>query len=158
MEQFSPDIRSLINTNIYEYWFTSLSAQSWHYRDRRKPEAGTMPYSYFECLQGFFIVHGTIGSSVHSMTLNSLEHCICTTTMTNIHPDRDSSLVPPGYKPQSIRMSHRGWPINTNNNVVCVYDQHNILYYYYRHILVMVYINQYISLSFSAAVGSICLE
>ena len=32
----------------YEYCFTSLSAQSWQYRDRRKPEAGTMPYSYFE--------------------------------------------------------------------------------------------------------------
>ena len=33
---------------LYEYCFTSLSAQSWQYRDRRKPEAGTMPYSYFE--------------------------------------------------------------------------------------------------------------
>ena len=30
--------------------------------------------------------------------------------MTNIHPDWYSNLVPPGYKPQSIRMSHRGWP------------------------------------------------
>ena len=70
-----------------------------------------MPYSYFEWLQGFFIVHNTIGSTVHSMPLNSLEHCICTTTMTNILPDRDSSLVPPGYKPQSIRMSHRGRPL-----------------------------------------------
>ena len=37
-----------------ENCFTSLSAQSWRYRDRSKPEAGTMPYSYFECLQGFF--------------------------------------------------------------------------------------------------------
>ena len=34
----------------YEYCFTSLSAQSWQYRDRRKPEAETMPYSYFEWL------------------------------------------------------------------------------------------------------------
>ena len=32
---------------IYEYCFTSLSAQSWQYRDRRKPEAGTIPYSFF---------------------------------------------------------------------------------------------------------------
>ena len=32
----------------YEYCFTSLSAQLWQSRDRRKPEAGTMPYSYFE--------------------------------------------------------------------------------------------------------------
>ena len=93
---------------VYEYCFTLLSAQSWQYRDRRKPEAGTMPYSYFEWLQGFFIVHSTIGSTVHSMPLNSMEHCICTTTMTNIRPDRDSNLVPPGYKPQSIRMSHLG--------------------------------------------------
>ena len=92
----------------YEYCFTSLSAQSWQYRDGRKHEAGTMPYSYFEWLQGFFIVHSTIGSTVHPMPLNSLVHCICTTTMTNIRPDRDSNLVPPGYKPQSIRMSHRG--------------------------------------------------
>ena len=79
----------------YEYCITSLSAQSWQYRDRRKPEAGTMPYSYFEWLQGFFIVHSTIGRTVHSRPLNSLEHCICTTTMTNIRPDRDSNLVPP---------------------------------------------------------------
>ena len=40
-----------------EYCFTSLSVQSWQYRDRRKPETGTMPYSHFEWLQGFFIVH-----------------------------------------------------------------------------------------------------
>ena len=26
--------------------FTSLSAQSWQYRDRRKPEVRTIPYSY----------------------------------------------------------------------------------------------------------------
>ena len=39
---------------------------------------------------------------------------MCTTTMTNIRPDRDSNLVPPGYKPQSIRMSHRGRPFNLN--------------------------------------------
>ena len=67
-----------------------------------KPEAGTMPYSYF------FIVHITIGSNVHSRPLNSLEHCICTTTVINIRPDRDSNLIPPGYKPQSIRVSRRG--------------------------------------------------
>ena len=29
-----------------EYCFTSLSAQSWQYRDRRKPEVGTLLYSY----------------------------------------------------------------------------------------------------------------
>ena len=70
----------------YKYCFTSLSAQSWQYRDRRKPEAGTMPYSYFEWLQGFFIVCSTIGSTIHSGHLNSLEHCICTIPMTNVRP------------------------------------------------------------------------
>ena len=70
-----------------------------------------MPYSYFEWLQGLFIVHSTTGSTVHSRPLNSLEHCICTTTTTNIPPDQDSNLVPPGYKPQSIRMSHQGRPL-----------------------------------------------
>ena len=28
--------------------------------------------------------------------------------MTNMRPYRDSNMVPPGYKPKSIRMSHRG--------------------------------------------------
>ena len=95
---------------VIKYWFTSFSAQSWQYHDRRKPDAGTMPYSNFECLQGFFIMHSTIGSPVHTMPSNSLEHCIYPTTMTNIRPDGDSNLFPPGYKPQSIRMSHRDRP------------------------------------------------
>ena len=43
------------------------------------------------------------------MLLNSLERII-TSTMANIRLDRDSNLVPPGYKCQSIRMSHQGWP------------------------------------------------
>ena len=72
---------------------------TWQYRDRRKSEAGIMPYCYLEWFQGFFIVYSTTGSTVHSMPLNSLEHCICTTTMTNIWPDRDSNLVSPVYKP-----------------------------------------------------------
>ena len=72
------------------------------YRDRRKLEAWTMPYSCFEWLQVFFIGHSTIDNTVHSMPLNNLEHCICTTTMTNIRCDRVSTMVPPGYKLQSI--------------------------------------------------------
>ena len=106
-----------LTMSMYEYRFTSLSAQSWQYRDRRKPEAGTIPYSYFEWLQVFFIVHSTIGSTIHSMPLNSLEHCECTTTMTNIRPDRDSNLVPPGYKPQSIRISRRGRPLTMSKTI-----------------------------------------
>ena len=77
---------------VSEYCFTSLSAQSWQYRDRRVPEARTIPYSYFEWLQALFIVHSTKGSTVHSMSSNSLEHCICTTMMANIRPDRDENV------------------------------------------------------------------
>ena len=73
---------------IYEYCFTSLSAQSWQYRDRRKPEAGTMPHPYFEWLEGFFIVHSTICSTVHSMPLNSLEHCIIMNNHDDKYPPR----------------------------------------------------------------------
>ena len=62
-------------------------------------------YSYFEWLQGFFIVHSTIDSTIHPRHFNSLDDCICTTTMINIRPDRESNLVPSGYKPKSIRMS-----------------------------------------------------
>ena len=43
------------------------------YRDKRKPEARTMPYSFFQWLQVFFLVHITIDSTVQSMHLNSLE-------------------------------------------------------------------------------------
>ena len=32
--------------SVSEYCFTSLSAQSWQYRDKRKPVPGIMPYSY----------------------------------------------------------------------------------------------------------------
>ena len=44
--------------------------QSWQYRDRRKPVVGTMPYPYFEWLHWFFILHSTIGSTVHSSRIN----------------------------------------------------------------------------------------
>ena len=61
------------NVKASEYCFTSLSARSWQYRDRRKLEARTMPYSYFEWLRGFSIVQSTIDSNVQSMPLNRLE-------------------------------------------------------------------------------------
>ena len=43
---FSQTIMSQLRVN--EYCFTSLNAQAWQYRDRRRPEAGTMPYFYSE--------------------------------------------------------------------------------------------------------------
>ena len=47
-----------------------------------------------EWLQELFIVHGTIDSTIHFRSLNSLEHCICTAWMTNIRPGLDSNPVP----------------------------------------------------------------
>ena len=82
-----------------EYCFTSPPAESWQYRD--------YALLLFRMNSKVFIVHSNIGSPAHSMPLSSLEQCICTITMKNIRPDWDSNPVS-GYKPQSIRMSHRG--------------------------------------------------
>ena len=43
---FRLDTTLQVKRTIYEYCSTSFSAESWQYRDRRKPEAGIMPYSY----------------------------------------------------------------------------------------------------------------
>ena len=48
-------------------------------------------------------MHSTIDSTAHSMPLSSLEQCICTASMPNIRPGRDSN-------PRLDRMSHRGRP------------------------------------------------
>ena len=50
-------------------------------------------------------MHSTIDSTIHPRHFNSLEDCICTTTMINIRPYRESNLVPSRYRPKSIRMS-----------------------------------------------------
>ena len=50
---------------VSEYCYTSLSVKSWQYR----------VLLFFKWLQGLFIVHRTIGSTVHPRPLNSLEHC-----------------------------------------------------------------------------------
>ena len=54
---------------VREDCFTLLSAQSWQYRNWREPELGLCP-TLIESLQGFFI-HRTIGSTVHSIPLNT---------------------------------------------------------------------------------------
>ena len=54
-------------------------------------------------------MHSTIDSTAHSRPSNSLEHCICTTPMTNIRPGRDSNPVLLSFKPQPNRMSHRAY-------------------------------------------------
>ena len=59
----------------------------------RPKEARSQDYALllFRLTSRLFIVHSTIDSTVHSMPLNSLRHCICKATLTNIRPDRDSS-------------------------------------------------------------------
>ena len=96
--------------------------KSWQYRDTRKPTPGLFPTFISNDFKG------SIGSTVHSRPLNGLEHCICTTTMTNIRPDRDSNLVTLGYKPQSIRMSHRGRPgseISSDDSQIIMFTRAN---------------------------------
>ena len=93
----------MVAVEVSEYLFTSLSKQSWQYRDRMKPEVGIMSYSN-RMISGLLLVHSTIDSTVHSRPLNSLEHCICTTSMTNSPPGRDSL----SFEPQPDRTSHRG--------------------------------------------------
>ena len=114
---FSQTITSQLRMS--EYCFTSLYALSWQYRDRRRTEAGTMPYSYFEWLQGFIIVHSIIGSTVHSRPLNSLYmHCKCTA----IYPARPGfEHGTPGYKLQSKRMSHRDRPATQLSSYIIYY-------------------------------------
>ena len=97
---------------VSEYYFTSLSAHSWQYRDRRRPEAGTMPYFFWinDFKGSFIIVHSTMDITAHSGSSNSLEHCICTTPMTNIRPGQGSNPVPLSFEPQPDRMCHRERP------------------------------------------------
>ena len=79
-------------THIASEWiliYASLSAQSWQYRDRRNPKPGLCP-ALIEWIQGVFIVHSTVDSTANSSPLNSLEHCICTTSI-NIGTCRSKS-------------------------------------------------------------------
>ena len=99
---------------LYEYCFTSLSAQSWQFRDRMKPVAGNMPYSYFEWHQEFFTVHSTIIRTVHSMPLNSLQHCN--------HDDKYPAR--PGFEPGTSKSQA---PVDTNEPWLWVYIMtHNL--------------------------------
>ena len=67
-----------------EYCFMSLSAKSWQYRDRRKPEVGTILYSYRMTSRVLYY------AQYHRQhcTLHSFEQLgalyICTTSMTHI--------------------------------------------------------------------------
>ena len=101
IQQIKSNIQSL---GLSEYWFTSLSAQLRQYRDIRMPEVGTMPYSYRMISR---VLYSTINSTIHSRPLNSLEHCICTTPMTNIRPGETRTLYLLSVAPQTDPMSHQ---------------------------------------------------
>ena len=61
-------------------------------------------------LPWFFKVPSTRGNDNHYRHLNSLEYCLCTTTMTNILSGRDPKPVPLGSEPQSTTKCHRDRP------------------------------------------------
>ena len=82
----------MYQTRVSEYCFTSLSAQSWQYRDRRKPKIGTMPYSYrmtsrvlysAQCYRQHCTLH----------TFEQVKHCTYTTPLINIRPGFEPSIT-----------------------------------------------------------------
>ena len=97
-------------SDVKQYSLTHVAfcTKSWQYRDRSQPEA------YYALLLFRMTSRFVDSAQYHrqhcTLSRQSLEHCICTATMTNNRLDRDSNMVPPGYKPQSIRMRHRGRP------------------------------------------------
>ena len=68
------------------------------------------------CLHRFFIVHSAIDITAHSIPFNSLEHCICTTSMTNIRPDQDLNPVALSFEPKQDRMGHWASLVIPNTN------------------------------------------
>ena len=91
--QDAPSKTHIIGT-LSEYCFTSPSAQSWQYRDRRKPEAGIMPYSYFERLlysAQYHRQHGTLHAFEQFVALYMENH-------------DDKYLARPGFEPGISRL------------------------------------------------------
>ena len=54
--------------------------------------------------------------TAHSMPLNGLEHCIDTTSMTNIRPNQYLNPVALSFKPQQDRTGHRDDLVISNTN------------------------------------------
>ena len=61
------------NVNVSEYCSTSPSAQSWQYRDRRKHEVGTMPYSYLMTARVLYQFIYSAQNHRHNCTLQFFE-------------------------------------------------------------------------------------
>ena len=64
-----------------------------------------MPYSYFEWLQGFFIVHSTTGSTVHSRQAFEQFGALY------LHNHDDKYPAPLGFEPGTSRLQA---PVDTN--------------------------------------------
>ena len=85
--------------NVSEWENITLRRFQHNEKISRQKEAQSRDYALLLFRMTSRVPYSTQYHTVYSITLNSSEHCICTTTMKNIRPDRDSNLVPPGYKP-----------------------------------------------------------
>ena len=84
-----------------------LAARSWQYRTgaERRPQSDLFEMTSRVLSSAQY--HRLTDITVLSKPLNSLEHCISTTTMSNRRPVRDSNPAPLSFEPQSYRISHR---------------------------------------------------
>ena len=88
---------------------TTLAPPSCTYAISRQKEARSRDYAIALISNDFKgPLQWTVGyhrqhCTLHAFEKNGALYRLCTTTMTNIRPDRDSSLVGIGYKPMSIR-------------------------------------------------------
>ena len=94
---------------LSEYCLSSHSAQSKQYRDRKKPEIGTMSYSYWMTWR---VIYSAQYHSQH-WTLHDFEqfgtlYIQYTISVTIVRRDRDSNPLPLSFEPTPDWMSHRG--------------------------------------------------
>ena len=93
-----------IETSNLNIWWVNIVLLRFMYNHGNIATEGNQKSGHcptlFEWLQGFFIIYSTIDSTTQYIPLNSLEHCTCTTSMTNNRPGRDSNQVPLSFEPQ----------------------------------------------------------
>ena len=108
---------------VSEYCFTSLSARSWQYRDRRKPEVGILLDFFFNKLQWFFII---VPSSAHRQhcTLHAFEQF----GALYIHNPDDKYPTRQGFKPSTSEFrattgpNEPAWPASWWSTFGCFHD------------------------------------
>ena len=106
-----------VNEWVREYFFTSFSAQSWQYRERRKPEAGNMLYSY----------RNTWRVTVLDSAQYHRQHCILHAfeqfgalhiyNLDDKHPTRFFNQVPLSLKTQSDHRNEPSGPTSVGDNL-----------------------------------------